>query len=120
MVNIASWIVVVLQSLRIVSISPRSGWIGELDGPAERIAEQLAVEMVEELLTPSREQVFAQAGDIGELRPVLELDLGVDGTARQVGLAAAADRVEPLEGEPERVDLTWHLAHLARRCGASR
>ena len=78
------------------------GPVGELDGPAQRIAQQLAAEMTHELVAALREQVIAQAVDIGERGPVLQAHLRVDGSSAQVGLAAPADRIVSLPARSRR------------------
>src|SRR5262249_14969074 len=71
---------------------------------AESVAEQLAAELLDEGITPLRQQVVSQAVETFKLRSVHSFHPRIDGPVAQVFVASPADGVEAFQREAERVD----------------
>ena len=79
-------------------------FIRELHFPSEGVAQQFAAELAEDGLTTLLQEVFPQALQTVDLTSVGKVRAGVDGSAGEITLTAAADGIKALQREAERVD----------------
>src|SRR5262245_48412396 len=78
--------------------------VGEQDAAAERVAEQLAAELLQKRITARGKQVAAQAVESVDFRTVHDLRLYVDGVPAQIFFAETADGIVGFERVAIRVD----------------